>query len=329
MQQLRRTYGGNKTGHDKTIGVLNEVIEERFPDELARQEELKRKGKKKFDTRTAGNNAPSTAHKVTQSFLRKVEEGCSDLDVPEGLAHVVGGKKGDARVRGSRVPEWLVEAYDHAFAADGFLMDMYHWMVSMHKEQAHEPPLKNGGHHPAKARCREIGVLSRGFEGASFEVADLLRQQAAVVGQRLSDLDGRSWEPSADDVSRTRGEGEDDLPDGTLVGPGEDVIYRWVLYNAGEVAWRHRYLLRVGDPEKGIRTPPFVPVPDADPGGKVEIRCPMRAPKQPGTYRICMKMGWPDGMYCFPAVTLGAMAIIIVPPKDMTDWREPWSHDDR
>jgi hypothetical protein len=69
--------------------------------------------------------------------------------------------------------------------------------------------------------------------------------------------------PRASSCSYSHGEGEEALPEGTVVAPGTQ--------------------------------------PDTDPGGRVELRIPLRAPRRPGTYRACLKMGWPNGVYYFPS----------------------------
>jgi hypothetical protein len=130
--------------------------------------------------------------------------------------------------------------------------------------------------------------------------------------------------PSAQDRSGTLGEGDEELPEGNLVPPGGHLVACWVLHNTGKLPWRDRLLYRVGDTSAGIRTPPFVIVPDTDPGQTAELRCPLRAPRRSGTYRVCLKMGWPNGVYCFPSTMVGLIATLIVPPEDLIDPLTEW-----
>jgi hypothetical protein len=68
---------------------------------------------------------------------------------------------------------------------------------------------------------------------------------------------------------------------------------------------------------------------DVDPGGRVELRVPLRAPRRPGTYRACLKMGWPNGVYCFPSTLVGVIVTVIVPAADLLAPRQTGRHDDR
>lgn len=106
--------------------------------------------------------------------------------------------------------------------------------------------------------------------------------------------------------------------------PGEFLVMRWVLHNTGRVPWRLRYLFRIGMSPDAAVTPRLLAIPDTEPGGTADIRCPVRAPLRPGTYRLCMKMGWPDGTYCFPNTMLGVILSLVVPPADVVGWDVPW-----
>lgn len=321
MRQLRMANGGGTSlANDPTIDVLNDAIEELYPGTRGEAEQ-RRSGASR------GNH--SAPHRVTPKYLNRLELGGSGTMPLPAWLQASGyrlAKGGDPGAFGSRVPPWLVRSYDLAFAADGFLIDMYRWATAFLVDHQYDPP-RQTRHVPAHAAGAEYDYLSANFTDPSAEVAELLRKQASVLrATPAGPAATADWLPSHGDRSRTRGEGEDLVQDGMLVRRGQDVLYHWVLHNAGDVVWRDRFLFRIGAPGSGIRTPPFVPVPDTEPGGRAEIWCPLRAPDSPGTYRICMKMGWPNGVYCFPRTLLGAMAILIVPSADLADGHEPWRH---
>jgi hypothetical protein len=110
------------------------------------------------------------------------------------------------------------------------------------------------------------------------------------------------------------------------VRPGEYRVVRWEMRNAGTVPWRDRYLYRVGRPGVGLSSPPLLPMPDTEPGGIAEIYCPVQAPSLPGAYRVCLKAGLPDGEYCHPSGLGGLILTVIVPPTDLADCYDSWSH---
>jgi hypothetical protein len=151
----------------------------------------------------------------------------------------------------------------------------------------------------------------------------ILRGHAQVLLDRGSG-DSSAWHPSKQDSSGSRGDGEEANPEGVLVRPGEYRTARWVLHNTGSVAWRDRLLDRIGPTDAGIVSSRFLPIPDADPRDNVEITWIVRAPQQPGTYRMCLKAGWPNGVYCFPSTLVGLIFTMIVPPEDLRDSYTPW-----
>ena len=115
--------------------------------------------------------------------------------------------------------------------------------------------------------------------------------------------------------------------DGQLTAPGAVVTGSWPLRNTGEVPWRDRLLFRVSQRDAGgIHAPRFVPVPDTDPGEVAVIRAPLRAPRWPGTYQVCFKIGWPNGVYCHPTTMTGVMATLVVPPPELSAWWPEPSH---
>jgi hypothetical protein len=62
----------------------------------------------------------------------------------------------------------------------------------------------------------------------------------------------------------------------------------------------------------GLVSPSMLAVPNTEPGAIATIRCPVKTSKTPGTFRLCMKMGWPNGVYCFPNTLVGMIFTTVV-----------------
>jgi hypothetical protein len=313
MRQLR-VANGDHTAH--TVEILNETITDLYPAATGERTDYGRR---------------SVPHLVTERYVLRLERGHhARLPVPAWLrARPI---TDSTVVYGSRVPSWLVRAYDVAFGADGYLVDMYDWTATLLADHEQDPPrltrhlpahVPDGGEFDYLA-----GPLLDGKTELDDDVRALLHAEASVLASRRHHAaDDGTWSPSASDGSGSLGEGEEALPEGTVVAPGAQLVARWVLHNTGTVPWLDRLLYGVGSasPTAGLRTPPFVTVPDTDPGGRINLRVPLRAPRRPGTYRACLKMGWPNGVYCFPSTLLGVIVTVIVPAVDLLQPANDWA----
>jgi Ig-like domain-containing protein len=300
MRQARVSAGLERL--DAAREVVNDAIRDLYPEATER-------------VRT-GRGQPSGAHLVTTKYISDVERGnTSKSETPAWLSGLEGI---DAeRLRGSRVPAWLVRAYDLAFLADGYLIDLYAWAVATDRDHRSDPP--------RLARALD-GLLA----ASSFDLPDQPAEVAAVVDAdrvalaRLAAVPPGDWLPADGDRSAAFGDGEEDNPEGVLLRPGEYRLPRWVMRNTGDVAWADRVLYRVGATPAGIASPVAVPVPPASPGDTVELTVPVRAPDRAGTYRMCLKMGWPDGTYCFPNTLVGLILTVVVPDPALPAVYDPW-----
>lgn len=306
MRQLRVASGDSTRD---TADIVNQAILDLYPDAGPEPQRIGR---------------ASTPHTISGGYLLRLERGYhAMLRVPSWLADSGHGRTREAY--GSRVPPWLVRAYDLAFAADGYLIDTYEWAAALQADQQHNPPRTTRYLPQHLTLGREEEFLSRGLVPLSPLARNVIREHAELLRIRHDRSSETAWRPSRDDGSGSHGDGEEAVPEGTIASPSESLTIRWVLHNTGSVPWRDRLLYRVGDARTGILTPPFVPIPDTMPGEAAEIWCALRAPDRAGTYRACLKMGWPDGTYCFPNTLLGVIVTLIVPPADLADCREPWS----
>lgn len=306
MRQLRAATGDSV---HQSADVLNETLARLYPD-MAGQ---------------GGSGRYSTPHRVNGDYLSKVERGMNaTLPVPSWLRSLGLDERSDA-AQGSRVRPWLVHAYDVAFAADGYLIDMYTWTMALLADQQHNPPRVTRDLPGAIPAGGEDAYFADGFQTAPGPIREILREHARTMrGRRDRSADEPAWLPSDADLSGDTDDGDEINPEGVLVRPGEFRVARWLMRNVGQVPWRDRVLYRVGKPGTGIHTPRMLPLPDTEPGGTTEIRCPLRAPDRPGTYRICLKAGWPNGIYCHPKSMLGLIFTLIVPPADLAGCHEPW-----
>lgn len=304
MRQLRVAAGDDLPS---AVVILNEVIASLYP---------------AANPAEPGKTGPRP---VTRSFLTKVEKGHhSRLDLGQLPKWTKAGRHVDkTRLYTSRVPEWLVRAYDVAFCADGYLVDMAAWSAALLPDQLRDTPRRLRD-LPAHVRPgAELAFFAEHFPDAGERISAVLAAQArAVTGLR----DRRPprdapWLPTPGDRSTS----VDETAEGLLVPPDGQFVAAWELHNIGTVPWRDRLLYRIGAYEGGVRTPPFVVVPDTAPGSAVRIEVPMRAPATPGTYRACLKMGWPDGTYCLPNTLLGLFVTMVVPPGDLVEPATEWA----
>jgi hypothetical protein len=307
MRQARVAAGDNAT---EAIRIVNDTIDDLYP-----------------QAGVAGSaGARSTPHRLSDQYLRWLEKGHNGRRAdPKWLAASAADDPG--AVYASRVPPWVVRVYDVAFGADGFLVDMYGWHLALLADQDKNPPRQRRNLPAGVPAGQEYAALAEHFPSATGELVDVLRDQAAaLVALRGRLTTDQAWTPLPQDGSGSLGDGEEEAPEGLVSAPGQRFVMRWLLHDTGTADWRDRLIFRVGDPSAGIRTPPFLVLADTAPGGTVEIRCPVRAPETPGTYRACLKMGWPDGTYCFPTTLLGLIVTLIVPPPDLADTAQEWPH---
>jgi len=307
MRQLRSAAGCERL--EDAVDVLNAAIAELFPDS---------------DSLRQAGSTSSLPHPVTVRYVSGIETGnTTKAPVPAWLRSVSAYRR--EQLRGSQVPGWLVHAYDVAFLADGYLVDMYRWAVSLQADQAADPPRA-----PAHARLAQIGpdgfdaevaMFREGPESMRVAVRDM---SAAIRRYPSGPAAVGDWLPDHEDRCGNVVNPERDLPEGVVVLPRAFVLGWWRLRNTGVRPWNHKVLYRAGGGDAGLRTPPFVPVPDAPPGGEVDIAVPIRAPEQPGTYRLCLRLGWPDGVYCYPSTLIGAIMSLIVLPEQYAGCETPW-----
>jgi hypothetical protein len=86
------------------------------------------------------------------------------------------------------------------------------------------------------------------------------------------------------------------IPDGTQVGPGEEVVKRWEVENTGTCNWDERFsLVNVEGPELGVeKKQSLFP---ARSGSQAILQVTFNAPAEPGTYRSVWQAAGPDGQF--------------------------------
>lgn len=307
MRQLRIASGDDTTS---TVTVLNQVIAALYPDATAT---------------TPGTDSRSLPHLVTESYVHKLEKGHhARLDLYGTRWFDVSQFRDRTPLNTSRVPEWLVRAYDVAFCANGYLVDMFVWSAALLADQLRDVPRRVRDLPAHMPPGGEYEFLAEHFPAPDRRTRTLLttQTQLAITRRDQAPHPDLPWRPMPGDESTSH----DDTPEGQLVPPDGRFIAVWNLHNTGSVPWRDRVLYRVGAYPDGVRTPPFVVIPDTDAGATVRIECPMRAPIAAGTYRACLKMGWPNGTYCFPNTLLGLFVTLTVAPGDLNapdrEWRD-------
>lgn len=311
MRQIRAATGDSQ---EASAEVLNATLRQLYPDIVAAD-----------DTSRSGGRH-SRPHLVTQKYLSNVERATNArLRVPPWLRRSGVDETADY-TWASRVRPWLVRAYDVAFGGDGYLIAMHAWANAMRADQRHFPPRRTRNLPTDIPPGAEFDVLRADLPDAPDHVLAILREQAEELRARRARWNDQSaWHPSRADRTGTLGDGDLPNPEGMLVRPGEYRVVRWVVHNTGGVPWRDRLLFPVGLTADGPKTVPFLPIPDTDPDGTAEVRCVVRAPERPGTYRFCVKAMWPNGVHCFPTLLLGLIYTATVPPDDLGDCYEEWA----
>ncbi|MDX6263553.1 MAG: hypothetical protein QOH84_5241 [Kribbellaceae bacterium] len=311
MRQLR---GASGVEPDKTTEILNETIKELYPD--ARE-----------GAGEGGERWHSIPRLVSPRYLLLLERGDHSKRDPSTIPRWL--KLADVtqiRANASRVRPWLVRAYDVAFGGDGFLADVYAWSVALQEDQWRDLPRRVRDLPGTVAAGDEYAYLTRDLGEVDGQLRAVLEQQAAELAGLRDRFTAapRDFGPLTDDKTGFLGEAEEEAPEGMLTAPGSLFVARFVMHNVGRVPWRDRLIYRVGDSSIGLASSPCVPMPDTDPGSANDVRCVVRAPSEPGTYRACFKLGWPDGTYCFPTTLLGVIITVVVPPADLADPYPEW-----
>jgi len=306
MRQIRSAAGFESL--DAATDVLNPVIRELYPDAPVRQPV------------TATVSQP---HEVSARYLSDIERGnTSKVEVPAWLLAARHYKS--EQLRGSQIPAWLIRAYDVAFLADGYLVDLYRWAAALHADQATTPPRASRTRRLATVDMAEYDRAAAAFAAAPPHLREVLRaNRTEIVSCPSTPAPGTRWLPDARDRC-TNINPVPEIPEGLPVRPGAFVSGRWILRNSGAVAWRDKVFIRVGRFDAGLVTPPFAPVPATAPGSDAEIFVPVRAPDRPGTYRLAFRLGWPDGVYCYPNTLVGSVMTIIVLPEPFGGCEHGW-----
>lgn len=231
------------------------------------------------------------------------------------------------QLRGNPVPAWLVRAYDLALGAGGYLIDLYRWARLLDEAHSALPP-RWGGAVPFQVSPEEQwDRLVAGFDPAHAESIGVLRAHQMELVRRSGTYHDREagWTPDDKDSSALYDDGSSAFPEGKVMLPGHTAIVRWGFRNDGSVPWCDRILLYIAEPAMGgFIAPPYLAVPDLEPGQTAVVACPVRAPESAGTYRACFKMAWPDGGFCYPTTLVGVLTTVVVPGSEIAEGWHTW-----
>jgi transcriptional regulator with XRE-family HTH domain len=118
---------------------------------------------------------------------------------------------------------------------------------------------------------------------------------------------------------------DDNIPQGTLMKPGERFVMEWRIRNCGTVPWRGRRLERQG-PLTGpglITSARSVPIPDTDAGDVAEIPVEMEAPTYDATSIAYFKMIDSDGYLCFPDTHQMGLNVLVRVERNTSGFQDP------
>ncbi len=110
-------------------------------------------------------------------------------------------------------------------------------------------------------------------------------------------------------IARAQEKGDDskfikdvNFPDGTKVKPGQRLVKKWEIKNAGSVTWKDRFLAPVESTagEDDLKAIKKTKVPLTKAGQLCTLEAELVAPKEKGTYKVTFKMMDKDGKECFP-----------------------------
>jgi transcriptional regulator with XRE-family HTH domain len=107
-------------------------------------------------------------------------------------------------------------------------------------------------------------------------------------------------------------------PDGATVPCGATFTKSWTIRNSGSMPWHGRRLRRIG-PTTGpwtLTSARFVPVPDTNPGEKVEVSVQLRAPQMETAAVAQWKMVDKDDLLFFPTVYSVGLGLYVLVGHD-------------
>jgi hypothetical protein len=109
------------------------------------------------------------------------------------------------------------------------------------------------------------------------------------------------------------------LPDGTAVAVNQRLVKQWEIKNVGTVAWRNRFLKRLGpaDALGRLRSAELTPIPDTDPGQLCLLTVELVAPPTPGSCRAEWKMVDATGATLLPNQTVVYVSIDVRYARDL------------
>lgn len=302
MEQIRGWFGFRRSPVDR----LNVSIRHLYPDAPALTGRI-----------YAG---PSSTPRILKDsrLLAEVEAGRNtSADERHWLSTLVPR----AARRVGAVPDWLVRAYDHAFHADGYLLDMHRWAVAAQREQEQLRSASVAAVPLAELTDRMLA----GFKTAPDEIKALLEDYTLELARRRSASIRGEHEYTG---VQLEDDGSTGMPEGTVLPQGGITTIAWTFRNPGPVAWEDCVLVRVNGEGSGLLSPPFIPVALTRPNGLVTVTCPIRASDQPGTFRAYFKLARADGTWWAPGSFVGVFATIIVPSLELgQDW-QVWPTDD-
>lgn len=113
----------------------------------------------------------------------------------------------------------------------------------------------------------------------------------------------------------------DAIPHGSLIKPGEFFLKTWRIRNSGTVPWKGRQMERQG-PITGpglITSPPYVVVPDTEPGGMAEITASLKAPTYDCASIAYFKMVDAEGHLCFPENYMLGLDVLVLVRDQLPD----------
>jgi Ig-like domain-containing protein len=306
MRQIRSAAGFESL--DAATEVLNSTIRQLYPG---------------VPVRLAATAPFSQPHEVSPRYISDLELGnTSKVEVPAWLLAERAYQPG--QLRGSQIPAWLIRAYDVAFVADGYLVDLHRWATALHADQASTPPRASHTRRLASVDLAEYDRAAAAFAASPAPVRAVLdANRTEIAAFPGTPGPGRDWLPDARDRC-TNINPVPEIPEGLPARPGTFLVGRWILRNSGDIPWEHKVFTRVGRFDAGLITPPFAPLPATPPGADAEVRVPVRVPDRPGTYRLAFRLAWPDGVYCYPNTLVGSIMTITVLPESYAGCELEW-----
>lgn len=127
-------------------------------------------------------------------------------------------------------------------------------------------------------------------EATATATAPAVAQATNAEGTPIDLRDKYSWDPLTVDVN---------IPDNTVMTPGQDFTKTWLIKNIGLGAWGDGYKLvysyanPVGETMSGVAQPLTAAVAT---GQEVQVSVNFKAPDLPGTYTVYWTMQNPEGI---------------------------------